>query len=179
MQDSCMIALPDDLPDMGKRTVGVLLRQIHRNLTRLYDFPLARVGLDSSQLQVIVFTDYILNRFDRHLFLFQLYDTAHHLFGQRQVDHPVERCRIGQQGGYDTFHVAYVLRHVACNKIEHIVRDHHSIMTDLILQDLLTQIQIRALQFCRQPPFQAGEQTFLHPVQVYRSLIGSHDQLLT
>lgn len=41
MQNSCMVTLSDDLPDMRERTVGILLRQVHRNLTCLHDFPLA------------------------------------------------------------------------------------------------------------------------------------------
>ena len=86
------------------------------------------------------------------LLLFQFHDAAHHLFGQWQVDHPVERRRISQQGRNDTFHIAYILRHVACNKIEHVIRNHHTVMADLILQDFLAQIQIRAIQLCRQPP---------------------------
>ena len=96
MQNSCMVTLSDDLPDIRERTVGILLRQVHRNLTCLHNFPLARVGLDNGQFQVIVFTDYILNRFHRHLLLFQFHDTAHHLLSQRQVNHPVESRRISQ-----------------------------------------------------------------------------------
>ena len=50
-------------------------------------------------------------------------------------------------------------------------------MADLILQDFLAQIQIRAIQLCRQPPFQTGNQTFLHSLQIDGSFIGSKDQL--
>ena len=72
--------------DVGQRTLGHLLGEVHRNLTRLNDLALARLGLEQLDGQVEVIAHHLLDVVDADFAGRVLDKLVDHLLGQIERD---------------------------------------------------------------------------------------------
>ena len=135
-----MVLIADKLADFGRRSIGMLLGQIHGYLSYLYHLALACLGMDGRSIDFVVaaylFDDVVYgNRLDFRAFHRFLYDALRKF----QVDFPFEQDRLSQQGVDDTFQFTHTFVHVFRDVADDRFRDDQSVLLDLVPQDVLSQ----------------------------------------
>ena len=97
MDDGRVVAVADKLSDTAGRHLRVLLSQIHRHLSHLYQIALAALARHLTLLDIVVTAHLLENLVDGERMVVDLHCTLNDTLGQTHIDIGVVDNGIGHQ----------------------------------------------------------------------------------
>lgn len=178
VEHGAVITTADELTDTRGRHLGVLLCQIHRQLSYLYQFALTALAEDVLLGHTEMLAYLLENVVDRKWIVVHLDGTFDDTLSQTHVDIRVVNDRIGHERIKHTLQIAD--RAIGClsDKLDNLCRNLQAVTTALGLQDVDAQLHVGFLQLGYQSAREACQQAILHPVEVYWRTVAGQDNLL-
>ena len=164
--------------DVGQRALGHLLGEVHRNLTRLNNLALPRLGLEQLNGQVEVIADHLLDVVNAHLAGRVLDKLVDHLLGQIQSHRFAVQAALGKQTDEGSLQFTDVRVDGVSQVFHDLAGKLNAIGIHLLLQDGHPCLQTWHLDVCTQAPLEAGEEALLHALHLHRRLVTGQDNLL-
>ena len=164
--------------NVGQRTLGHLLGEVHGDLTRLNDLTLARLGLEQLDGQVEVIAHHFLDVVDADFAGRVLDKLVNHLLGEVERDGLAVQAALRDQADERTFQFA----NVRIDRVGEVLHDFtgqlDAIGVHLLFEDGHPGLEARHLNICTESPLESGEQALFHALHLYRRLVAGQDNLL-
>ena len=119
------------------------------------------------------------NIIDGERLIIQLHGTLDDALGKTDINAAVINNAVSQKTIDGSLQIAHTSVTGLGNERDNIYRNLQTVTTNLIAQDIHTQLDIRLLQLADQAARETGEQTVWHILQLYRRAVARQDNTLS